>query len=104
LFSLYLANNIDMALKACSPERSDLLRNRDEMQYVLESLDEGFCHVTRKTRDLELVGMYSLASDFRYLLQRQFTGSMGDIKVFAAPGEIVVPNLNIETQHYILFM
>jgi hypothetical protein len=47
-----------MALKACAPERGDLLRNRDEMQIVLESLEEGYCHVTRKTGDLELVGMY----------------------------------------------
>jgi len=45
-----------MAIKACAPERSDLLRNREEMQIVLESLDDGYCHVTRKTGDLELVG------------------------------------------------
>jgi hypothetical protein len=59
---LYLAKNIDMAIKACDPERSDLLRNREEMQIVLESLDEGYCHVTRKTKDLELVGMYPLVT------------------------------------------
>ena len=53
-----------MALKACAPEtrRSDLLRNREEMQIVLESLDEGHCHVTRKTKDLELVGMCSIVA------------------------------------------
>ena len=59
---LYLANNIDMAIKACTPEGSDLLRNREEMQIVLESLDEGYCHVTRKTRDLELVGTCPLVT------------------------------------------
>ena len=59
---LYLANNIDMALKACAPERSDLLRNRGKMQIVLELLDEGYCHTTRKTKDLELVGMCSLVA------------------------------------------
>lgn len=59
---LYLADNIDMALKACSPERRYLLRNREEMQIVLESLDEGYCDVTRKTRDLELVGTCSLVA------------------------------------------
>jgi hypothetical protein len=59
--SSYLANNIDLAIKACAPERSDLLRNRQEMQIVLESLDGGYCHVTKR-RDLELVGMYSLAA------------------------------------------
>jgi hypothetical protein len=59
---LYLANNVDMAIKACAPERSDLLRNREEMQIVLESLDEGYCDVTRKTNDLELVGMCPLVT------------------------------------------
>jgi hypothetical protein len=61
---LYLANNIDMAIKACAPERSDLLRNREEMQIVLESLDEGYCHVnvTGKTKDLELVGTCPLVT------------------------------------------
>ena len=53
---LYLAYNINMAIKACAPERSDLLRNREEMEVVLELLDEGYCHVTRKIRDLELIG------------------------------------------------
>jgi hypothetical protein len=59
---LYLANNIDMAIKACAPERSDLLRNREKMQIVLESLEEGYCHVNRKTRDLELVGTCPLVT------------------------------------------
>ena len=73
---LYLANNIDMAIKACAPGRSDLLRNREEMQIVLESLDEGYCHVTRKTEDrktedLNLVGTCSLSCDFLFLSQRQ---------------------------------
>ena len=59
-----------MAIRACAPEKSDLLRNREEMQVVLESLDEGYCHVTRKTTELELVGMYSLVARFSFLLQR----------------------------------
>ncbi|KAF8497439.1 hypothetical protein F5888DRAFT_1634399 [Russula emetica] len=80
-----IADNIDMALRACAPERSDLLRNREDMHIVLESLDEGYCHVTHKTRDLELVGMYSLVAWFSFPLTGQFTGSMGDMKVFAAP-------------------
>lgn len=58
---LYLANNIDMAIKACAPERSELLRNREEMQIVL-ALDEGYCHVTRNTGELEVVGTCSLLS------------------------------------------
>ncbi len=88
-----------MAIKACAPERSDLLRNREEMQVVLESLDEGYCHVTRKTRDLDLVGTCSLCLKFSVpFYDVKSTGSMGGIKVFAALGWIFLPNLNRETR------
>lgn len=66
--SLHLANNIGMAIEACAPESSYLLRNREEMQTVLESLGEGYCHVqvtrNHKTKDveLELVGTCPLAT------------------------------------------
>jgi hypothetical protein len=52
-----LANNIDMAIRACAPERNNLLRNREEMQMVKESLDEGYCDVSGRTGDLDFVGM-----------------------------------------------
>ncbi|KAH9990216.1 hypothetical protein BJV74DRAFT_837251 [Russula compacta] len=61
-----ISNNIDMAIKACAPERSSLLRNREEMQIVKESLDEGYCDISGRSGDLDLVG------------------SMGGVKVFAA--------------------
>jgi hypothetical protein len=65
-----IANNIDMAIKACAPEKSKLLRNREEMQMVKESLDEGYCDVTGKTGDLDLIGMCSTSSyDFLIPLQ-----------------------------------
>ena len=51
-----------MAIKACAPEKSILLRNREEMQMVKESLDEGYCDVTGRTSDLDLVGMFSTSS------------------------------------------
>ena len=43
-----------------------------------------------------------LSRDFLFLLQPQSTGSMGDIKVFAAPGGIFSLNLNIRTRRYML--
>jgi hypothetical protein len=52
-----LANNIDMAIRACAPERRSLLRNREEMQMVKESLDEGYCDVSGRAGELTLVGM-----------------------------------------------
>ena len=51
-----LASNIDMAIKACSEETSDLLRNRQQMQMVKESLDEGYCDVSGRTGDLDFIG------------------------------------------------
>ena len=62
LISLYLANNIDMAIKACSQERNNLLRNREAMQAVEESLDDGYCDVTGRMGDSDLafVGMFKL--------------------------------------------
>jgi hypothetical protein len=88
-----------MAIKACAPERSNLLRNREEMQIVLEWLDEGYCHVTPKTSDLDgrldLVGKCSLRpATLLSPYKVKSTGSMGDTNVFAALGGILLLNLN----------
>lgn len=61
-----------MAMKACAPEKSNLLRNREEMQMVRESLDEGYCDVTGRTGDLDHIGMCStLSYNFLIPLQRR---------------------------------
>jgi hypothetical protein len=78
-----ITNNIDMAIKACTPEKSVLLRNREEMQMVKESLDEGYCDVTGKTGDLDLIG------------------TMGGIKVFAGP-ELPERQTLIQRKHDVL--
>lgn len=61
-----LANNIDMAIKACGHERNNLLRNREAMQVVDESVDNGYCDTTGRIgdSDLEFVGMCSLCIGF----------------------------------------
>ena len=91
-----------MAIRACAPERSNLLRNREEMQMVKESLDEGYCDVSGRAGDLDLVGTCSalvLRSSLS-LINAKSTGSMGGVKVFAAQGMgISSPNLNSETQY-----
>ncbi|KAI9511382.1 hypothetical protein F5148DRAFT_1172037 [Russula earlei] len=51
-----IASNIDMAIRACAPERSHLLRNRKEMHMVKESLNDGYCDVSGRSDDLDLVG------------------------------------------------
>jgi hypothetical protein len=45
-----------MAIKACTQEQGHLLRNRDHMQMVKESLDEGYCDISGRVGDLDLVG------------------------------------------------
>ncbi|KAG6908391.1 hypothetical protein DXG01_004820 [Tephrocybe rancida] len=51
-----ISSNIDMAIKACRPESGNLLRNRQEMRQVQESLNEGYCDVSGQVGDLNLIG------------------------------------------------
>lgn len=55
-----------MAIKACGHERNNLLRNREAMQVVDESVDNGYCDTTGRIgdSDLEFVGMCSLCIGF----------------------------------------
>jgi hypothetical protein len=45
-----------MAIRACRPESGNLLRNREEMHQVKESLDEGYCDISGRAEDLKRVG------------------------------------------------
>lgn len=54
--SVLLASNIDMAIKACRREQGHLLRNRDHMQMIKESLDEGYCDISGRAGDLDYIG------------------------------------------------
>ncbi|KAA1478156.1 hypothetical protein DENSPDRAFT_659742 [Dentipellis sp. KUC8613] len=63
-----IASNIDMAINACREETGHLLRNREQMQMVKESLNEGYCDVSGQAGDLDLIG------------------SMGSISVYASHG------------------
>ncbi|KAJ7874669.1 hypothetical protein B0H14DRAFT_2717085 [Mycena olivaceomarginata] len=51
-----IASNIDMAIQACRPEAGHLLRNREQMQQVQESLNEGYCDISGRVGDLNVVG------------------------------------------------
>ncbi|KAK7445396.1 hypothetical protein VKT23_014813 [Stygiomarasmius scandens] len=48
--------NIDMAIRACRPESGSLLRNREHMQQVKETLDEGYCDISGRAGDLKHIG------------------------------------------------
>ena len=45
-----------MAIRACKEERSEVLRNSEQMQMVKESLNEGYCDVSGRLTDMVLVG------------------------------------------------
>ncbi|KAJ3776520.1 hypothetical protein FB446DRAFT_721234 [Lentinula raphanica] len=51
-----ISANIDMAIKACRPESGNLLRNREQMQQVKESLNEGYCDISGRADDLQHIG------------------------------------------------
>ncbi|KAF9264248.1 hypothetical protein L218DRAFT_958669 [Marasmius fiardii PR-910] len=59
-----IADNIEMAIQGCRPELGNLIRNREEMRRVKESLNEGYCDVSGRTGDLKEIGR------------------MGDVKVY----------------------
>jgi hypothetical protein len=45
-----------MAVAACRPESQSLLRNRQQMTMVKESLDEGYCDISGSADDFALAG------------------------------------------------
>ena len=45
-----------MAIRGCRPESGNLLRNREQMQQVKESLNEGYCDISGRVGDLNVVG------------------------------------------------
>ncbi|QRW13174.1 hypothetical protein RhiLY_12173 [Ceratobasidium sp. AG-Ba] len=51
-----IENNVRMAIAACRPESQSLLRNRQQMNMVKESLDEGYCDVSGSADDFALAG------------------------------------------------
>ncbi|EJD01998.1 uncharacterized protein FOMMEDRAFT_109078 [Fomitiporia mediterranea MF3/22] len=61
-----IESNIKQAITACREERGNVLQNRETMQTVHETLDEGYCDISGRVSDLVNIG------------------SMSDIKVFVA--------------------
>ncbi|KAG8744390.1 hypothetical protein FRC12_014812 [Ceratobasidium sp. 428] len=51
-----IENNVRMAIAACRPESQSLLHNRQQMNMVKESLDEGYCDISGSTDDFTLAG------------------------------------------------
>ncbi|KAI0822620.1 hypothetical protein BC628DRAFT_1388241 [Trametes gibbosa] len=51
-----ITSNIDLAIRACKEERSEVLKNKRQMQVVKESLNEGYCDISGHPTDMTLVG------------------------------------------------
>jgi len=72
-----------MAIRACRGEQGHLLRNRDHMQMIKESLDEGYCDISGRTGDLDCIG------------------EMGNVKVFVSR-DVPQPKSIMTTMHDVL--
>lgn len=53
-------SNVRQAINACREERGSIIRNREEMQTIRESLDDGYCDISGRVGDLALIGSLSL--------------------------------------------
>lgn len=56
--SPYPASNIDMAIKACRAESSNLLQNRQEMQRVKEIDNDGYCDISGHAQNMRSAGAW----------------------------------------------
>lgn len=65
-------SNISQAVNACRPENGNMLRNREQMRQVSESLQDGYCDISGQAGDLNCVGQ------------------IGETKVYLPPGECLV--------------
>jgi hypothetical protein len=55
------------------------------MQQVKESLNEGYCDISGRAGDLDLIGQFCLLSFFGI---NSILGIMGEVKVFASRGKV----------------
>ncbi|KAH9485292.1 hypothetical protein JR316_0002200 [Psilocybe cubensis] len=51
-----ISKNIDMAVSSCRSESANLLTNRQQMQRVKESLNDGYCDISGRKGDLHHIG------------------------------------------------
>ncbi|KAG8907519.1 hypothetical protein FRB99_003892 [Tulasnella sp. 403] len=51
-----IERNIRTAINACRSENNSVLRNRQQMTHVKESLESGYCDVSARDGDFELIG------------------------------------------------
>lgn len=52
-----LARNIELAIDSCKPESGNLLQNRERMQVVKESVDDGYCDISGRKGNFHNIGM-----------------------------------------------
>jgi hypothetical protein len=60
---MFLARNIELAIDSCKPESGNLLHNRERMQRVKESVDDGYCDISGRKENLHNIGMLPHSDD-----------------------------------------
>ena len=77
-----------MAIRACRPESGNLIRNREKMLQVKETLDEGYCDISGRVGSLIVIGgLFFL--DCGHLIWLM-SGEMGNVKVYLSEGKNVM--------------
>ncbi|KAF9484470.1 hypothetical protein BDN70DRAFT_910674 [Pholiota conissans] len=51
-----ISRNIDLAVSSCRPEAGDILHNREHMQRVTESMNDGYCDISGQKGNLHNIG------------------------------------------------
>ena len=77
--------NIDMAIQACREERSNVVQNKERMQVIKESLNDGYCDVSGQGGDLTLAGERNLSCDPN-TFDHAGVGEMGRIRFYVSKG------------------
>lgn len=57
-----VARNIDLAISACKSESGDVLQNRERMERVKESLNDGYCDISGRKDNLHHIGILKFGS------------------------------------------
>ena len=77
-----------MAINSCRSESADLLQNREHMQRVKETLNDGYCDISGRKGDLHNIGEGRCILSLSSLRVTIILGQMGAVKVYLSEGTV----------------
>ena len=83
--------NINMAIKACNPEKDQLLHHLNSMEVIKEFLNDGYCDVSGQVDNLKLVGELGVSFHAK---QKE------TVKVFVTEGMLIGPGSYLDGMDY----